>query len=66
MNIVHLTPGAGGMHCGNCLRDSALVTALGRAGHQATLLPLYLPLTLDQPVGGPAAPLFFSGINVYL
>ncbi len=28
MRIVQLTPGAGGMYCGNCLRDNALVAAL--------------------------------------
>jgi len=25
MNVVQITPGAGGMYCGNCLRDNALV-----------------------------------------
>src|SRR6266511_3691073 len=30
MNIVQITPGAGGMYCGNCFRDNALVAGLRR------------------------------------
>lgn len=54
------------MYCGNCIRDHALVTEWRRLGHQAFMLPMYLPLTLDEgrPTGG--SPIFFSGINVYL
>src|SRR5262245_18920458 len=66
MNIVHITPGAGGMYCGGCLRDNALVAALRKAGHQAMMVPLYLPLTLDEPDQSANTPIFFSGINVYL
>ncbi len=66
VNIVQLTPGAGGMYCGGCFRDNALVTALRKAGHDALMVPLYLPLTLDEPDQSAATPIFFSGINVYL
>ncbi len=66
MRIVQLTPGAGGMFCGNCLRDNALVAALRRLGHDVTLLPLYLPLKTDEPDQSGGAPVFFGGINVYL
>lgn len=66
MKIVQLTPGAGGMYCGNCLRDNALVAALRRAGHAVTLLPLYLPLKTDEADESRGAPVFFGGINVYL
>lgn len=66
MNIVQLTPGAGGMYCGGCFRDNALVAELRRAGHQALMVPLYLPLTLDEPDQSALTPIFFSGINVYL
>jgi glycosyltransferase involved in cell wall biosynthesis len=66
MNIVHITPGAGGMYCGICLRDNALVAALKKMGHQATMVPLYLPLTLDEEDQSEGTPIFFSGINVYL
>jgi glycosyltransferase involved in cell wall biosynthesis len=66
MNIVHITPGAGGMYCGGCFRDNALVTALRKAGHEALMVPLYLPLTLDEPDQSAGTPIFFGGINVYL
>lgn len=66
MHFVQLTPGAGPMHCGNCFRDNALVTALRAMGHEAVLVPLYLPLTLDEPDQSAGTPIFFGGINVYL
>lgn len=66
MNIIQLTPGAGAMFCGNCLRDNALVAALRSFGHDALMVPLYLPLTLDEPNQSVGTPIFFNGINVYL
>jgi len=66
MTIVQITPGAGGMYCGNCFRDNALVAALNRKGHRATMIPLYLPLKLDELDQSQGMPIFFSGINVYL
>ena len=66
MNILQITPGAGGMYCGACFRDNALVGAFRRMGHSATLLPLYLPMTLDEPDQTRGAPILFGGINVYL
>jgi glycosyltransferase involved in cell wall biosynthesis len=66
MNIVHITPGAGGMYCGICLRDNTLVATLRKMGHHATMVPLYLPLTLDEEDQSAGTPIFFSGINVYL
>jgi glycosyltransferase involved in cell wall biosynthesis len=66
MNIVQITPGAGAMFCGNCFRDNALVLALRKQGHDALMVPLYLPLTLDEEDQSAGTPIFFSGINVYL
>jgi glycosyltransferase involved in cell wall biosynthesis len=66
MNIIQLTPGAGAMYCGNCFRDNALVAVLRKMGHEVTMVPLYLPLTLDEPDQSSDTPIFFSGINVYL
>jgi len=66
MNLVQLTPGTGGMYCGNCFRDNALVAELRKMGHEALMLPLYLPLTLDEPDQSAGTPIFFGGINVYL
>jgi len=66
MTIVQLTPGAGAMYCGNCFRDNALVIALRQMGHDVTMIPLYLPLTLDEEDQSAGTPIFFGGINVYL
>lgn len=66
MNLIQITPGAGPMYCGNCLRDNALIAALRAAGHEALMVPLYLPLTLDEPDQSSQTPIFFGGINVYL
>ena len=54
------------MYCGNCFRDNALVRALRNMGHEVSMLPLYLPLTLDEEDQSAGTPIFFSGINVYL
>lgn len=66
MRIVQLTPGAGGFYCGSCMRDNTLVRALRRLGHEATLLPIYLPMSLDEPSADPRSPILLGGINVYL
>lgn len=54
------------MFCGNCLRDNALVAEMRRRGHETLMIPLYLPLTLDEADQSHGTPIFFSGINVYL
>ena len=66
MNLVQITPGAGGMYCGNCFRDNALVAALRRDGHETLMVPLYLPMTLDEASTVRDTPTFFGGINVFL
>ncbi len=54
------------MYCGNCFRDNALVAALRRQGHEVLMVPLYLPMTLDEENQSAGTPTFFGGINVYL
>ncbi len=53
MKILHLTPGTGTFHCGSCLRDVALVKALRACGHDAMIVPLYLPLVTDGDDANP-------------
>jgi glycosyltransferase involved in cell wall biosynthesis len=48
------------------MRDNALAVALRRQGHDAILVPLYLPMMLDEPTSTEDAPLFYGGVNVYL
>lgn len=66
MRIVIVTAGTGSFYCGTCMRDNALAVELRRQGHDAILVPLYLPPALDEPSAGADAPQFFGGINVYL
>ena len=66
MKLIFLTPGTGSYHCGVCMRDNALANELIRMGHDAIVLPMYLPLTLDEGAATSNAPVFFGGINVYL
>jgi len=68
MKITFLTPGTGSYYCGACMRDNALAKSLLAAGHEVSMLPMYLPLKLDeeQLPGGESTPIFFGGINVYL
>jgi glycosyltransferase involved in cell wall biosynthesis len=66
VNIIQITPGAGNMYCGNCFRDNALVAALRKDGHGVTMVPLYLPLMLDEEIQTDGTPIFYNGVNVYL
>ena len=54
------------MFCGNCFRDNALVAELRHRGHDVLMVPLYLPLTLDEEDQSAGTPIFFNGVNVYL
>lgn len=66
MKITILTAGTGSYYCGACMRDNALVKALRARGHDAHLVPMYLPLQLDEQRVDQETPVFFGGLNVYL
>lgn len=68
MKIIHIVPGSGGtFYCQNCLRDIALVKALRQLGHDVVVIPMYLPLFVDDDeVVDSDVPVFFGGINVFL
>jgi glycosyltransferase involved in cell wall biosynthesis len=67
MKIVNIVPGFGGtFYCGNCLRDSAFVSSLRQAGHQAVIVPVYLPLAMDGKPGEDEPPVFYGAVNIYL
>jgi len=65
MRIAFITAGAAGMYCGSCMRDNTLVTALRALGHDALLIPTYMPITVDEPDASQKK-VFFGGVNVYL
>ena len=64
MKFMLLTPGTGHFFCGSCLRDNLLGRALRRLGHEVTVVPLYLPLVLEE--GPEDTPVHMGGINMYL
>lgn len=68
VKITFLTPGTGSYYCGACMRDNVLAKELIHMGEDATILPMYLPLVLDEEAlpGLEDTPIFFGGINVYL
>ena len=66
MRYVQLTPGTGNFYCGSCLRDNAMVNAFRARGHDAIMVPMYLPTVTDEPEATGGSPIFFGGINVYL
>lgn len=67
MKIAQLVPGTCNIfYCENCLRDYDLNEAWRALGHDADLVPLYLPLLADGQAAVTQTPMFFGGINVYL
>ena len=66
MKIVFLTPGTGSYYCGVCMRDNAIAREMIRQGHDALLVPMYLPLTLDEKPASAHLPVFYGGISVYM
>lgn len=67
MKIVNIVPGFGGtFYCGNCLRDSGYTKSLLKLGHDAMMLPIYLPLTMEHGVEENTSPIFYGAVNIYL
>lgn len=65
MKVAILTAGTGGSFCGTCLRDQALAKNLRALGHDAVVVPMYLPLQGETDEQHETE-LFFGGINAYL
>ena len=65
MKIAYLLPGSGGsFYCGNCTRDKFLTQSLKRAGNDILMIPMYLPLTIDDCEAD--SPIFYGAVNIYL
>ena len=65
MRVAYLAAGAGGMYCGNCLRDNLLAATLLDQGRDVVLLPLYTPIRTDERDVSEHRVLY-GGISVYL
>jgi glycosyltransferase involved in cell wall biosynthesis len=66
LRIAQLTPGTGSFHCGSCLRDNVLVRELRAQGHDVVMVPMYLPVVVEDRDESAGTPVLFGGINVYL
>lgn len=65
MHIAIITAGGAGMFCGSCMHDNTWARALLAAGCEATLVPTYTPLRVDEPDQSEAH-VYFGGLNVFL
>ncbi|MFC1560889.1 glycosyltransferase family 4 protein [Candidatus Latescibacterota bacterium] len=67
MKIAHIVPGSGGtFYCQNCMRDNELIKALHTLGHDVHMVPLYLPVSLEDHWNSDEIPIFYGAINIYL
>lgn len=66
MKVAHLTAGTGSFYCGTCIRDNALVRGLRALGHEAQLVPLYMPIVAEGELYSAEEPIQMGGINCYL
>ncbi len=66
MRILQLTPGTGHFYCGSCLRDNALAKALRALRHEVEVVPLYLPLVLEEESTDAHATVRMGGVDLYL
>jgi glycosyltransferase involved in cell wall biosynthesis len=65
MHLAIITAGGAGMFCGSCMHDNTWARALIAAGHEASLVPTYTPIRVDEP-NQSERQVFFGGLNVYL
>lgn len=65
IRVAYLAAGAGGMICGSCLRDNRIAATLIDQGRDVVLIPLYTPLTTDEPDVS-IKRVYYGGINIYL
>jgi glycosyltransferase involved in cell wall biosynthesis len=67
MKIANIVPGFGGsFYCGNCLRDNVYIQSLQQLGHESTILPVYLPMSMEGFSGKEEIPVFYSAVSIYL
>ncbi len=65
IKIAYLLPGSGGtFYCGNCLRDKIFIKSLKDGGHDILMIPMYLPLNLEEYET--ESPIFYGAVNIYL
>lgn len=65
LHVAMITSGGAGMFCGACMHDNTWTRAMINQGAEATLIPTYTPIRVDEE-NMTGSPVFLGGINVYL
>ncbi|QDT44759.1 D-inositol 3-phosphate glycosyltransferase [Gimesia alba] len=65
LHVAIITSGGAGMFCGACMHDNTWTRAMINQGAEATLIPTYTPIRVDEQ-NMTGSPVFLGGINVYL
>ncbi|WP_417384821.1 glycosyltransferase family 4 protein [Gimesia sp.] len=65
LHVAIITSGGAGMFCGACMHDNTWTRAMMLQGAEATLVPTYTPIRVDEE-NMTGSPVFLGGINVYL
>lgn len=65
MHIAIVTAGGAGMFCGSCMHDNTWARALQAEGVEASLIPTYTPVRVDES-DVTSGPILLGGVNVYL
>ncbi len=65
LHIAIITSGGAGMFCGACMHDNTWTKAIINLGAEATLIPTYTPIRVDEQ-NMTGSPVFLGGINIYL
>ena len=65
LHVAIITSGGAGMFCGACMHDNTWTKAMMLQGAEATLIPTYTPIRVDEQ-NMTGSQVFLGGINVYL
>ncbi|WP_299469552.1 glycosyltransferase family 4 protein [uncultured Gimesia sp.] len=65
LHVAIITSGGAGMFCGACMHDNTWTRAMINQGAEATLIPTYTPIRVDEQ-NMTGSQVFLGGINVYL
>lgn len=65
LHVAIITSGGAGMFCGACMHDNTWTKAMINQGAEATLIPTYTPIRVDEQ-NMASSQVFLGGINIYL
>jgi glycosyltransferase involved in cell wall biosynthesis len=67
MKIIYICPGTGGaFYCENCVRDNAMVSGLRALGHDVDIVPMYLPVNVEDTSQANGGAVMFGAVRLYL